>query len=278
VKENDMINVETRTLSVRGLPLRWTERGSGEPVVLVHGIPTSPALWRHVIPLLDDVRCLGFEMVGYGDSIPAGRDRDLSVTHQADYLLAWMDALEIDRAVLVGHDLGGGVAQIAAVRAPERCAGLVLTNSIGYDSWPIPSVKALRGGASALRHLPARAVEAIMGALLARGHDNADMAKESLGVHMRPYLTHDGAAALARQVSWLNVRDTLAVADRVRDIDVPARVVWGASDRLQKVAYGERLAWDLDAELDRIEGGRHFVPEDHPDRIAAAVRAVVGAA
>ena len=269
--------MESHTVTVRGMPLRWMEQGSGPPVIFIHGIPTSPALWRHVIPLLDGVRCLAFEMVGYGDSIPAGRQRDLSVGHQADYLLAWMDELGIDRAVLVGHDLGGGVAQITAVRARERCTGLVLTNSIGYDSWPIPSVKFLRGGASVLRHLPARTIEAVMGTLFARGHDNPTMARESLGVHARPYLAHDGAAALARQVSWLNVRDTLAIAGHVRDLDVPARVVWGAADRFQKIAYGERLAWDLEAELDRIEGGKHFVPEDHPDRIAAAVRGVVEA-
>jgi pimeloyl-ACP methyl ester carboxylesterase len=65
----------------------------------------------------------------YGDSIPAGRERDLSVAHQTDYLLAGLDALEIDRAVFVGHDLCGGVAQIAAVREPDPCAGIVLTNA-----------------------------------------------------------------------------------------------------------------------------------------------------
>lgn len=136
--------MESHTIDVLGVPLRWEAQGSGAPVILLHGIPTSPALWRHVVALVEDVQALAFEMVGYGESIPAGRQRDLSVGHQADYLLAWMDAVEIDRAVLVGHDLGGGVAQIAAVRAPERCAGLVLTNAIAYDSWPIPSVTALR--------------------------------------------------------------------------------------------------------------------------------------
>jgi pimeloyl-ACP methyl ester carboxylesterase len=73
-------------------------------------------------------------------------------------------------------------------------------------------------------------------------------------------------------------RPTLAVSDRVRDLDVPARVVWGAADQFQKIAYGERLAWDLRADLDRIEGGKHFVPEDHPERIAEAIHAVVRAA
>jgi pimeloyl-ACP methyl ester carboxylesterase len=104
------------------------------------------------------------------------------------------------------------------------------------------------------------------------------MARESLRVHARPYLDHDGAAALARQVSWLQTRDTLAFSDCVRGLDVPARVVWGAADQFQKVAYGQRLAWDLRCDLDRIDGGKHFVPEDHPDRIADAIHAVARAA
>lgn len=214
-------------------------------------------------------------MVGYGGSIPMGEGRDISVARQADYLLAWLDALEIDRAVFVGHDLGGGVAQIAAVRAPGRCAGLVLTNAIGYDSWPIPSVKALRAVAPALRHLPTVTLYPIMVTLFARGHDDLRVARESLAVHWSCYAGHNGAAGLARQVRSLDVRDTLAVADGLADLDVPARLVWGAADRFQPIEYGERFAADLDGDLRRIAGGKHFVPEDHPGDVAGAINRIL---
>lgn len=259
--------------------MRWLESGEGFPVVFVHGIPTGPALWRGVVPRVQGARCLAFGMVGYADSIPAGEGRDISVARQADYLLGWLEALDIDRAVLVGHDLGGGVAQIAAVRAPERCAGLVLTNAIGYDSWPIPSVKALRATAPGLRRLPAATVYAVMATLFLRGHDQLSVARESLAVHWPPYARHDGAAALARQVIALDVEDTLAVADQLSDLDVPTHLVWGEADQFQPVRYGERFAADLDGELHRIPGGKHFVPEDHPEEVARAVdRAVAQAA
>ena len=264
-------------MTVRGVPMRWTEVGEGFPVVLVHGIPTSPALWRHVLPQVQGGRLLAFELVGYGNSIPAGRDRDLSVARQADYLLGWLEQLGVERAVLVGHDLGGGVAQIAAVREPRRCAGLVLANSIGYDSWPIPSVRVLRAARPLTVRLPMPAFRALVGSLLARGHDNPAIARESLAVHREPYQRHGGAAALARQVRWLRTADTLAVADRLRELRVPARVVWGAADRFQTLTYGERLAWDLRTELWPIEGGRHFVPEDHPERVATAITQVLDA-
>ncbi|MBW3577717.1 MAG: alpha/beta fold hydrolase [Actinobacteria bacterium] len=263
--------MESRQASVGGVPVRWEERGEGPPVVLVHGIPTSPALWRHVVPLLDGARCLAFEMVGYGESIPAGRGRDISVAQQSDYLLGWLDELAIERAILVGHDLGGGVAHIAAIHQPQRCAGLLLTNAVGYDSWPIPSVKGLRAVSDVFARLHPRAVQPVLATLMVRGHDDLQLARDAFAVHWRPYSEHDGAAALARQVTSLDVRDTLAVQDQIRDLDVPARVVWGAADQFQKVRYGERFAWDLGVELHRIEGAKHFVPEDHPHVIAGAI-------
>ncbi len=77
---------------------------------------------------------------------------------------------------------------------------------------------------------------------------------------------------MIRQVRSLDVNDTLSIADQIPNIDVPARIVWGAADRFQKIGYGYRLAYELGAPLDRIDGGKHFVPEDQPDRVAAAVK------
>lgn len=125
--------------------------------------------------------------------------------------------------------------------------------------------------------LPDGAIKAVLGTLMARGHDQASVARESFEAHWRPYAQHRAGEALVRQVRSLNVRDTLIVADRLRDLSVPARVVWGAADPFQKVEYGERFAFDLRAPLRRIDGGKHFVPEDHPDAIAEAVMEVVTA-
>lgn len=77
--------MDERTATVDGTPVRWLEQdGDGVPVVLVHGIPTSPALWRHVVPRLEGLR-VALEMTGYGDSIPAGEGRDLSLFQELEY-------------------------------------------------------------------------------------------------------------------------------------------------------------------------------------------------
>lgn len=169
--------MNSRRIEVGGIPMRWEEAGQGVPLVLVHGIPTSPGLWRRVVPLVSEARCLTWEMVGYGRSIEAGHGRDISVQRQAGYLLQWMNALEIQRAVLAGHDLGGGVVQILAVQNPDRCAGLFLTNSIGYDSWPIPSVRFMRAIGPVVARLPNGPFSTVFRTFLRRGHDDSSMAE-----------------------------------------------------------------------------------------------------
>lgn len=267
--------MHSNSIRVGGIRMRWEEQGSGEPVVFLHGIPTNPALWRFVMPQLPSLRCLAWEMVGYGRSIREGMGRDISVRRQAEYLVRWMDAVELNAAVLVGHDLGGGVAQIAAVRSPDRVRGLVLTNSICYDSWPIPSVKLLRAVGPLLARSPGAVVYLIQLVLFIRAHTDLKGVRDGLRTHWPPYADADASRALARQVGSLDVRDTLAIADRLPQLDLPAAVVWGASDQFQKMGYGERLARDLGAPLDPIDEGKHYVPEDFPERVAAAVEQVV---
>jgi pimeloyl-ACP methyl ester carboxylesterase len=150
----------------------------------------------------------------------------------------------------------------------------MITNGIGYDSWPIPSVKAMRATAPLLAKLPAAALKPAFGVLLARGHDDAGRAKEALSVHHRPYAQHGGGSAMARQVTALDVQDTIAVQDRLPSLKVPARIVWGVADQFQKMEYGERFARDLGTTARRIEGGKHFTPEDHPDVIAEEIRSL----
>lgn len=268
--------MQRHELTIDGVRTRWREHGSGRPLVLVHGIPTSPLLWRHVVPLLRG-RTLSWEMRGYGDSIPEGAGHDIGLAAQAGYLLTWLRELRLEEPpVLVGHDLGGGVAQIAAVREPEAFAGLVLTNAVCYDSWPIPSVKTMQRLAPALALLPELLLYPSFVQLLHRGHDHRARALESIGVHWAPYVAHGAARSLMRQVTALDAQDTIAVADRLPSLGLPARVVWGEADQFQKVDYGERLAADLGTELTRIPGGRHFTPEDHPEEVAAAVNHLLG--
>lgn len=267
----------SRTATIDGIKIRWEEHGSGTPVVLVHGIPASPALWRHVIPRLEGCRCFAWEMVGYGASIPQGAKRDISIAAQASYLARWMEHLELKPAILVGHDLGGGVVQIAAVRDRARCRGLFLTNAISYDSWPIPSVTATAKTGAIARHMPMPFIREFLRLFFKRGHVTAEQADEAFKTHWPHYKAHDAAAAFVRQVQSLDNADTRKIENDLPALDRPARIVWGVADQFQKIKYGERLARDLAAPLRRIEDGKHFTPEDFPEIIAEEIMALVAA-
>lgn len=254
---------------------RWVEQGNGAPVILVHGIPTSPRLWRHVMPLIQG-QCLAWEMPGYGTSIPQGANKELSLSAQAGYLLDWIGSLGLEaKPVQVGHDLGGGVAQIAALRQPDAFAGLLLTNSVSYDSWPIPSVKMMQRLAPVLARLPATLIYPTMAQLLHRGHDNQKRALESIGEHWAPYVTHSAARALMRQILPLTASDTKEISGQLHTLGLPARVVWGAADRFQKISFGERLAAELGCDIITIPEGKHFTPEDHPETVAAGINSLL---
>ncbi|OYV71691.1 MAG: hypothetical protein B7Z72_06375 [Gemmatimonadetes bacterium 21-71-4] len=94
-------------------------RGAGEPLVLIHGFPTSGHLWSEVVPLLPPGhRTVVLDLLGYGRSDRPG-GAGLAVQAHADRVLALMDALHIGEAALVGHGVGGGVAQsLSCTRAP----------------------------------------------------------------------------------------------------------------------------------------------------------------
>src|SRR5918994_7044005 len=176
-------------ISVRriDIPMRWFERGEGSPLVLIHGMPTSPLLWREVLPRIVGARCLAWEMVGYGASIPDGQERDISVSAQGDYLALWLKHLGISRAVLAGHCAGGAVAQLAAVRYPGICAGLLLTDAWGYDSWPPTFVKPLQALDGVVQRLPNPLFKQIFRAWLRHGHDSREQAETALEVHWPHY-------------------------------------------------------------------------------------------
>ena len=87
-------------------------------------------------PLAEDFRVLVPDLVGFGFSDK--RDRfDRSIGRQAQYLDSWMRAIGVERATIVGHDIGGGVALRLATLMPERVERLVVMNTVCYDSWPI---------------------------------------------------------------------------------------------------------------------------------------------
>lgn len=247
-------------------------RGAGEPVVFLHGFPTSSHLWNGVVPLVPrGHRVVVVDLLGYGRSDrPAGRD--LSIKGHADRVVALLDALGINYAVLVGHDLGGGIAQSLALRYPARVSRLCLINSVAFEDWPGREVKLVRATRSLTRFLPATWMLSVLRADLLRGYVAGDRGTHSIEQYVRLFAGESGRDVLVAHLSALDSGETRAMEPRLKDIVAPTSIVWGAEDPFLSREIGVRLAAAIPgATLDVIPDVRHFTPEEAPERVASAI-------
>jgi pimeloyl-ACP methyl ester carboxylesterase len=279
VTPHDAFRRRQRTVELIGLEpialrMAYTDAGEGEPVVLLHGIPTWSFLYHDIIPRLQPhCRVLAPDLLGHGYS--DRRDRfDRSLRAQAAAILAWLDVLGIERATIVGHDTGGGVALVLGIEHSERVARLVLTNVVAYDSWPIGDMVALSD--PAWKHKPLDEVRDFVAGGLADGlHHPGRLTEAFRAGIVAPFGDEEGRISLIRNASALNTNHTMALVDRHREITAPTLVLWGVHDPWQPIADGERLAAEIPgARLQRIDAS-HWLPHDAPEEFAAAVTAFV---
>ena len=129
-----------KRIAVLDSEIAYVDTGAGDPIVFLHGNPTSSYLWRNVIPHCTDVgRCLAPDLIGMGQSgkNPSGSYR---FADHVRFLDAWFDALDISNAVLVGHDWGGALGFHWAARNPDRVRGIAYMETIvapmRFAEWP----------------------------------------------------------------------------------------------------------------------------------------------
>jgi len=129
-----------KRIAVLDTEISYVDTGAGDPIVFLHGNPTSSYLWRNVIPHCTEVgRCLAPDLIGMGQSgkNPSGSYR---FADHSRFLDAWFDALEISNAVLVVHDWGGGLGFHWAARNPDRVRGIAYMETIvapmKFAEWP----------------------------------------------------------------------------------------------------------------------------------------------
>ncbi len=243
-------------------------RGAGEPVVFIHGFATSGHLWSDVVALMPPGhRLVVLDLLGYGRSDPPA-SRALTLHAHAERVVALLDVLGIASACVVGHGVGGGIAQSLAVHWPSRVTRLALVASIGFGGWATRDVVLARATLPITRHLPAAWLLSMVRTELERGYDDASRTTHSIDKFLRPFATPEGRAALVRHIQALDAHETEALALRLSAIARPTAVIWGAQDPFLPVALGRRLADAIPgATLDVVPGARHFLPEDRPRQV-----------
>lgn len=247
-------------------------RGAGEPIILIHGFPTSSHLWSQVVRHLPTGhRVVVVDLLGFGRSDAPGA-HDVSIRGHADRMLALMDALRINYACVVGHDVGGGIAMSMSLRAPARVSRLCLVDSVAFDEWPSREVKMARAMLPLTRHLPATWLLSILRTDLLRGYTEASRATHSIEKYVRPFASLEGRDVFMRHLASLDSADTAALTPRLKDIVAPTAILWGAEDPFLPMGIGARLGEAIPGStFEVLPGSRHFVPEESPERVAAVV-------
>ena len=251
-------------------------RGAGEPVVLLHGFPTSGHLWGEVVrDLPAGHRIIVVDLLGYGRSDRPGTAR-VDIRGHADRIASLLDALGINFACVVGHDIGGAVALTLGVRHAQRVSRLGLVSAAAFDAWPTREVRVARAMLPLTRHLPAAWIVSAMRADLLRGYANGTQGVHSVERYVRPFSDAEGRGALVQHLLQLDARDTAALTPRLRDIVQPTAIVWGRHDPFLPVEVGLRLHAAIPhSTLDVVEDGHHFVPEEAPQAVARAITALL---
>jgi haloalkane dehalogenase len=267
--------------------MAYVDTGAGDPIVFLHGNPTSSYLWRNVIPhVAGQYRCLAPDLIGMGDSGKSTSGTYRFVDH-ARYLDAWFEALALSRnVVLVVHDWGSALGFHWARRHPERVKGVAYMESIvrpvTWEEWPEAARKifqAMRSPGGEDMVLSKNVfVERILPASVIRGLTPEEMERyrapyREAGESRRPTLTWPREIPVGGEPADV-VRIVREYADWMVKSPMPKLFINAEPGSI--LVGGQRefcRTWPNQTEV--TVRGNHFVQEDSPDEIGRALAAFV---
>ncbi len=269
----------TQTAAIHGREVSYREAGTGDLLLLVHGMAGTSENWRSVIePLALRNAVIAPDFPGHGTSAPGGGDYSLGSL--ASGLRDLMLTLGHERATLVGHSLGGGVAMQFTYQFPEMVERLVLVSSggLGPDVSPILKAAALPGAdlfISATAGVGERA-----GSLLGRGlgaiglRPNADVTEVARGyasladAERRKAFLATLRSVVGTEGQRVEALDRLYLAQ-----DLPLLIVWGDRDPIIPSSHGEDAHSRLpNSRLEIFEDVGHLPQLEAPGRFIATLQ------
>jgi len=223
------------------------------PTLLIHGAGDSRLIWPGQLRRLPEADAIVLDLPGHGKSPGPARDR---VEHYAADVIALLDALRIDRAVLCGHSMGGAIAQQIALDYSDRAAGLILIATGAKLAVSPLILDRVRDDQEAVARLLADWLW-------------TDAAPPERRAHTIQSVMTTPAAVIYADYLACNRFDVRA---RLGEISARALVIGGTEDRMTPFKFSEVLAAQLPhADLIRVEGAGHMLMLEQPDTVAAAV-------
>jgi pimeloyl-ACP methyl ester carboxylesterase len=248
-----------------------------DPVVLVPGFAASNWCWRHTLPALSESRwVVAPDLPGFGLSDkPEGFD--YSLAGYARFIVSFMDAMGIKRAVLAGNSMGGGVAVMTALLYPERVGRLVLIDSLGYHKRSfqvyrfvaLPIIRDLVMGAAGRRSIKLLLKTRVY-------HDPSVVDDETARRFAAAYRTRNGRKAPIWVYRALAPSPTIP-REEIGKVKRPTLVIWGEHDRILPAAHAARFERDIDgARAVIIPGAGHVPHEERPGAVNRLILDFIG--
>ena len=244
----------------------------GTPIVLLHGFGTCSFLWREVAPQLAIARhtAVALDLLGHGES-DRPIEADFGVAAQAEYLDRALTVLRMARAVIVGVDVGGGVALRLAATRPDRVAGLVLVNTVAFEHMPGRDVRTLQRNTARVAFRLSRGMfgaspllaPVLQGSVANRAH----MPERLVARYLAPFVGRDGVTHLLDLARSLRTEEVDEID--LACVTAPTLVVWGEADPWVPAEVPTRLLHAIpDTRLARLPGVGRLAPEEAPDELA----------
>ena len=251
--------------------IRYGTRGSGTPIVVMHGTPWSSYNMRHLIHSLSNIGTVHFyDLLGYGSSDMRPGDVSLGVQNQilCDLVRHW----GISNPILIGHDLGGATALRAITINGLHVDRLVLIDPVAMSPWGSPFFRHVREYEDAFAGVPDYIHEAIVTEYVKTAM-YTPLDQDVLKRTVKPWLGSDGKASFYRQIAQADSRFTDVAQERYSTIDRPVLILWGEQDTWIPVQRGEELERLIpNAHLVKIPGAGHLVIEERPDELVSQIK------
>jgi pimeloyl-ACP methyl ester carboxylesterase len=249
--------------------MAYVDIGDGPAVLLLHGFPTSADLWRREAWLIAQrMRVIAPDLIGYGKSDKPG-EADLTEPAQAGYVHELLEALGVDEVAVVGHDVGGAIAQMLALDGPLRVQAMVLLDSACFDAWPVEGVRMIQAILPEQETAPF--VEEILRAAFVLGiaHQNR-IEPGVVDGYIEPW--KQDPAAFFRAVRSITGKGLAGRDAELSGLDVPALIIWGEDDPHLPVELAERLGDSIPlSTVALLPGCSHYVTEDAPQTVGPLV-------
>ncbi|GAA1560673.1 alpha/beta fold hydrolase [Kribbella sancticallisti] len=264
--------------------IRYRDRGSGSPIVFVHGLFVNGSLWHKVSDSLEaNFRCVCPDWPMGAHTLPMTAEADVSPLGVARMIGEFLEVLDLRDVTLVANDTGGAVTQLLLAEGCDRVSRLVMTPSDSFENFPPRGFRPLQyiarvpGGLTVgLQVLRARPFHRLPMAFGWLAKD--PLPAETTSAWLRPFLSTRGIRRDARRfVRAFDNIDTLAAADRLSAFDKPVLLLWAPEDRFFPISHAHRwMEIFPDARLVEVPDSYTFVALDQPELVVDEIARFLG--